>query len=961
VPSRSAPRASVSPVGRADLLELAGASLDAGESVLVVGPAGIGKSTVLAALADRASSTGMAATGTAATGTAATGTAATGMAATGTAAGAGTQVLRAAAAEVESGLPYLTLVDLFGGALAEHGDRIPGHLRAALDAALLRTAPRSTAQDELAVRLAVLELLRVLAADRPVLLVIDDLQWVDEPSAGVLRFVARRVPDLAVAVLAAERITEPGAAPTRADLCPRPCSELTVGPLSPQDLTDLLAERFGTRLSRSTVDRVHAASGGNPLFAVELGRSLVERGAPSEPAGPLPVPERLRALVSARLAALPPDHTAPLLLVAAAARPTRALLERAGYDLASLGEATGAVGTPDARNFAAGVVELAPDGAVRFTHPLLREILYADAAPGARRAVHERLAGLLDDVVERARHLALARPDPDESLAETLLEAAAVARRRGAPPVAADLARLAADRTADVSLAATRRLSAARHAFAAGLSEEARALANAALREANERATRVGARLLLVELAGQERSGVGPLLDAAFVDADNDPGLVARVRYNRAYKAYHDGDTESVLAELKRAEQAAESADDLECLVEVLAMRGWVEAPFNVKDREEVMERVATLSRGLPLSSAVVNARAMVASACLLRGEVAEAVRRIDALRASVERSGTVHDLTVVLHTVASVYSRAGRCADALAAGRYCVRLFGDVVPTADWPGLLVGALVELGGGTVAQAAEYADRAVRASKAAGDEDWLKGAYAVQGQIQLLRGDPVAAVQPMRLAYQTEQRRGPVDPAHFLWHADFVEALAGAGARDEAAAVLAEVRVQTRRLERQVVELGLARAEAVLTAHAGDPRSAAARLAEELARWTDHPYPFEVARAWQALSTVERRAHRRGAAREALLQAIDRYTAIGAAPWLAAADEELARLDGARSAGLSATERRIVDLVHRGATNREIARATFLSIKAVEANLTRLYRRFGVRNREQLAQALADDD
>src|SRR5207244_501223 len=113
----------------------------------------------------------------------------------------GLRVLRAAAAEVESGLPYLTLVDLFGASLVEHGSLLPGHLRAALDAALLRTAPPASAQDQLAVCLAALELLRALAARCPVLIVLDDLQWVDEPSAGVLRFVARRVEGLPVRVL----------------------------------------------------------------------------------------------------------------------------------------------------------------------------------------------------------------------------------------------------------------------------------------------------------------------------------------------------------------------------------------------------------------------------------------------------------------------------------------------------------------------------------------------------------------------------------------------------------------------------------------------------------------------------------------------------------------------------------------------------------------------------------------
>src|SRR6266545_3711131 len=180
------------PVGRDSVVGLARTHLLGGSSVLLVGPPGIGKSTVLTMLADTLD---------------------------------GARVLRAAAAEVESGLPYLTLVDLFGAALA---------------------------------------------GQAPVLLVIDDLQWVDEPSAGVLQFVARRLAGLPVQTLAAERAET---VPVRAQLCPEPYLELPLGPLSRDDVADLLRDRFGPGLSPATVARVHAASGGNPLFAVELGRA----------------------------------------------------------------------------------------------------------------------------------------------------------------------------------------------------------------------------------------------------------------------------------------------------------------------------------------------------------------------------------------------------------------------------------------------------------------------------------------------------------------------------------------------------------------------------------------------------------------------------------------------------------------------------------------------------------------
>ncbi len=900
------------PIGRGEILDQARARLAAGDSVLLHGPAGIGKSTILQSLAADADPA---------------------------------LVLRANAAEAEAELPYLALVDLFDGALDEHAAALPTHLRAALDGALLRSALPDNAHDQLAVRLAVLELVRALATDRPVWLVLDDVQWVDQPSAGVLRFVARRLDGVGARVLAAERVPD-GGAPVAADLCPVPCLELAVPPLPESDVADLLRRRFGGPVPRQRLHRVYTASGGNPLFAVELGRALHERDDDS-PIDPLPVPDRLRALLAARIATLPGHARTALLVSAATARPTRSLLERCGVAVdEELTEAT-----------RAGVMSVDGD-AITFSHPLLREMVYADADPAERRRAHELLAEAVTDPVERARHLAQARPEPDESLAESLAEAASAARLRGAPATAADLAALAADRTPPWTpgVAAVRRLAAAQYAFDAGSPTDSTRYAMAALRDADDRRSRVGARLLLFDLAGQDKSGVAPLLDAAFCDAADDPELLARVRLYRAVKAHYDRDTEAATAELKRAEHTAEQCGDLDCLVEVLGWRGTV---VDGPEGDELLERAGELARGLPLTRPVVGARQLAAMARLFRGDVAEAIRRIESLRHAVERSGTVHDLATVLVSVAGIYWRAGRCADALKAGRYCVRLYADV-ETTPGPGLLVGAMSELIGGSAEQAATYAAQAVRAIQDAGDEDWLKTAYAIQGMVHLVSGDPVAATEVMRHAWALEQGQGRVDPGILPWHADFVESLVGAGARAEAAEVLAEVQRCAERLGRDVAMLGLARAGAVLAA-ATDPREAAETLATAIEKWSDHPYPLEVARAWHTLGGLERRAHRRGAARAALTEAVRRYAVAEAVPWWEVATAELARLDGGRGAGLSETERRIVELVRSGATNREIARSMFLSIKAVEANLTRLYRRLGVRNRAQLARALDSAD
>ncbi|MCX4744981.1 LuxR family transcriptional regulator [Kitasatospora sp. NBC_01287] len=908
------------PPGRDEVLArcLAGLGGGGGGGVLLTGPAGIGRSAVLDAVQGEAER-------------------------------AGALVLRSNSAACEAGLPQLALYDLFAAALAERDERdawepdstaLAPHLRAALDAALLRAPAGDGAAGQLALRLAVLELLRALAVSRPVLLVLDDAHCLDPASAQVLAFVARRLAGQRVAVLAAERLAD-GAEPGCLDLLPGPVTEVALDPLPPAVIGELLSARGGLAPGDPVVERIAAASGGNPGFALALARTARRSCAPPGADEPLPVPRGLRELFAAQLAALTPELLAEL-LPAATARPVPRW---------PAGEALG-------QAFAAGLLTRTPGGEPRFAHPLLRELVYADATGAQRRQCHAALAEQLDDPLEKARHRALATPGPDPALAAELAAAAELAVDRGAPAQAAELARLAAERTDhDPQLAADRLLTAARHARDAGRADQARRTCDAVLRGAN-RAARVGARLLLVELAGGDRSGVPALLDAAQAEAGDTPGLRAAVQLHRAEHAISTGRPDQGLAELAEAARQAERSGDLAQQLEVIAVRAPIELQLRPEWVLPSLRHATELAARRPAAApraASIQIRCCLVVGLLRAGAVGEAIEEVNQLRADVESAGRLKDLADVLHLVASTHERAGRCVQAYQAGRRGGRLRRELGPTPA-PGLVLSAAAELNGGTAQRATELATSALLAAEAAGDAEWTAYALGLLGRADLLGRRHQRAAEHLGRCRTLLRGLGFTDPALFLVDADLVEALAWSGALAPAWQLLREAGAEVDRLDRRVLRLGLARARAVLAARDGDPRGAADELRAQLP--ASHPYPLERARALLTLGDLERRARRRAAARADLRAAAEAFAAAQCLPWLAHTEERLARLDGLDGAdgpgpALSELERQIVALVRQGATNRQVAAALHVSVKSVEGSLTRLYRRFGVRDRAGL--------
>ena len=305
----------------------------------------------------------------------------------------------------------------------------------ALRVALLREEPDGRAPDPRTVAVALLNVLRVLARDGPVLVAVDDIQWLDSPSAIALGFAIRRLRDEPIGVLLARRIDEPTGLPLGLDrpLPGAPPQRITVGPLGLRALGEILHARLDVGFPRATLLRIHAVSGGNPLFGLELGRALRDRPAKLEAGTELPVPDELMSLLDAQLASLPTATQDALAIAAALAHPTIELLGQLIDD-------------PLARWFEpalrAHLVDV-DDGRIRFTHPLRAVAARSHTSTARRREIHARLATIVADPEERARHLALAADGPDDAAAVTLEEAARRAIARGAPDAACELAALA--------------------------------------------------------------------------------------------------------------------------------------------------------------------------------------------------------------------------------------------------------------------------------------------------------------------------------------------------------------------------------------------------------------------------------------------------------------------------------------------------------------------------------------
>lgn len=899
-------------------------SLPSGPACLLLeGEAGVGKTTVWQAVAAAASSRGY-------------------------------RVCSCRPAASEATLSFGALSDLLEGVGGDALPLLPVPQRRALEAALLLIEPNGYTADWRAVGTGLRGILEFLALDGPVVVAVDDVQWIDRPSARALEFAARRVSDRPIGFLLAARTPDQASVPFALDraLPEGPLQRLTLGPLSAGALYQVIRSRLGAHLSRPTLLRIEEASGGNPFYALEIARTLLGTERRLGPGEPLPLPPLLTALVAERIRTLSPATRKTLLVAAAHRAPTVALVTAAS------GRARAPLALARARD--AGVIEIAA-GQVRFTHPLLASAVYADGTESQRRLVHRRLAQSLRDPEERARHLALAATRRDRRVADALAVAAERAASRGAPHAAAELYELASAMTPVRMVAekVARRMKAAELYATAGDLTRAREILEEELQDAaSHGALRAEVQLRLAALRSDDLTGMTRLCEHALQEAGSDPELQARIQEQLATAWHLRGHTETALSHARRGLELAEKADEPHLCIRLVTKVAWHEA-WGRTQTPGLLERGVALEEALDAHLPFYRSpRALDAVRLTHLGRMDEARTYLLRAYAQAQERGDEQSRLDALFYLADLEHYAGNWHSAVEHADAGLELEEQL--GAGWSGLItLRALLAASLGDVDNARRLAEEGVIRSRAAGEEHWELHNLAVPGFVALSLGDVARAVEILLPLPQREIARH--EPGVSGFWGDAIEALIAVGDLGQARTLLTLYSQAATHTSTIVVRGKAARCSALLAAASGNLPAAFAEFEEALACHEEASQPFQQARTLLAFGTTRRRAKQKRAAREALGEALEIFERLPAPLWAEKARAELARVGLRPSAPdeLTETERRVAELAASGLRNREIAAQAFLTPKSVEDVLSRVYRKLGIHSRAELGARMGD--
>lgn len=893
-------------------------------ALLVEGEAGIGKTTVWLAALERAQERGF-------------------------------TVLSTRAAAAESVLSYSALAAMLEGLDDAAFDGLPSLQRLAIDRVMLRvSAAEGPATDQREVGAGFLAVVEGLAEQSPVLLAIDDLQWLDPASRLIVSSAARRLAG-PVGLLATVRTEDDtGSAGSMLELHrPDRVQRTRLRPLSLGALHTVIFERLHKSFPRPKMLWIEQVSGGNPFFALEMARAMVDDQGDVRTS----LPSTLADLVRSRIGSMADDAEEVLLATACLADPTVEVVARAtnlGVDqtLAVLAEAEGK-----------GIVEI--DGQhLRFAHPLLIRGVYSNTSPARRRAMHRRLAETIEEPELTARHLALAATSGDQQTLRALDSAAELARMRGAPGAAAELLELAIGLGGDTP---ERQIRAAGHHFEAGDPAAARARLEPTIERLTPGRLRADAmsQLAVVRLYDDSLPEAAELLEAAIDESSDDDARRVPMSIMLSFALFNDDRPEPALKRVDEAVSYASRQERPELLGQALAMRVMLRFLVGYGVDEADLKRALSLAGHLP--GVPLAARPDVISALLVAwtGRLDAAADELAAIGHRCRERGEESELTFVNFHGALVEMWRGNITES-------ERIAEDTMERAlqlsgDFPLFIALTLRTMVGGYAGRVEEVrrdTTDALAAAARCGSHRLAEWTVTNLGFLEVSLGryeEALRTLAPLLVKLDNRPQSTEIIAAAFV--PDAAEAMIGLGRLDDADRIVGLLEGNGRRLDRAWMLAVGARCRSMLLAARGDLEAAYGAAQHAMSEHDRLQMPFERARTELLLGQLQRRQRHRDAAAATLSNALSTFEELGAVLWARRARAELSRASVLRGqdAALSATEQRVAELAASGATNRDMAAALFISPKTVEANLSRIYRKLDIHSRAELGRFVGTVD
>ena len=861
------------------------------------------------------------------------------------------RVLTTRPAEAESVVAYSALADLLGGAEARLLEGLPQPQLRAVDQVLLRADETGTVTEPRAVAAAFLAVVEAFAQEGPLVIAIDDVQWLDPSSVFALSFAVRRFTGR-IGVLATRR-TGPGtqAASWLQVGAPEAMRRIALESFSIGELSDLLSGRLERQFTRSDVRRIHEISGGNPFYALELGRGFKSATSERE----VLLPDTLSELVEARISGLEPGTRRTLLAAACLATPSTDVIARA------TGTSTRHVAELLEPAEADGIVRI--DGSsVWFSHPLLAHGVYANTPPADRRAMHRAIAEVADQPELRARHLARGATGADETTLSALDEAAQMARSRGAPAAAAELLDLAITLGGDHP---ERQIRSATYHFESGAAERARSLLDAAIKRLAPGQVRAAAASLLATIV-MYADGFGSaatLLQRFLPEAADDSALSIRMLMALAYVLTNTSRKRASAERIDEAVQRAEALGQPTLLSQALGLQVVLRFMCGKGVDEANLQRALALEDDESPAQVAFQPRMQNAILRAWTGDLDVARNELRSINQRRVENGEESESVFISYHRAMVEIWSGDFAEARRIAEEAMdraaHLDGDVH-------LFSVVAIRSSLAAYAGKAEEARRDARVALDASDRSegrelagWM---VANLGFLETSLGnyaEAVAVMRPVVDGLLLDPDYSEIIVASCV--GDAVESMVALERLDDAERLTDVMERNGRRLDRAWMLSVAGRCRGMLLAANGD-FAGGVRVAEQAMVQHDRvPMPFERARTQLLLGQLQRRQRKKQAAATSLREALAGFERLNTPLWADRARADLARVTvHAGVAVLTPSEQRVAELAASGMTNRTIAAELFISPKTVDTNLGRIYRKLDIHSRAELARWVSEN-